>query len=52
MVRGVKYYNDESIDEKLLLEVINEAIVIDDYSLSHSNTSPTNAKNGAFQSAS
>lgn len=31
MVRGVKFYSADSIDEKILFEVINEAILLDDY---------------------
>lgn len=29
MVRGIKYYNTDVIDEKLLREVINEALILD-----------------------
>lgn len=32
MVRGIKIYSTESIDERVLREVINEAILFDDYS--------------------
>lgn len=32
MVRGIRFYSADDIDEKVLREVINEAIILDDYS--------------------